>query len=208
MNDSINIAALATMSPKEAMKMLEQIRSNIMRSQEDELKELIRKVAMDANVAIEELKKQYAEKNIEFIINGTITIEIQDGKIGVSYAENKPLATKVSRYAIYHYRDRQDELIGKEMYFNLKGITFNVSLSQNNAWVVIHDDKVISADAPSTLIKRVALEVLGIKSNQSGWLVIKLKGGDNDDNTEESVSEDIDNELESDISYRDDNEAF
>ena len=208
MNDSINIAALATMSPKEAMKMLEQIRSNIMRSQEDELKELIRKVAMDANVAIEELKKQYAEKNVEFIINGTITIEMQDGKIGVSYAENKPLATRISKNAIYHYRDKQDELIGKEMYFNLKGITFNVSLSQNNAWVVIHDDKVISADAPSTLIKRVALEVLGIKSNQSGWLVIKLKGGDNDDNTEESVSEDIDNELESDISYKDDNEAF
>lgn len=208
MNDSINIAALATMSPKEAMKMLEQIRSNIMRSQEDELKELIRKVAMDANVAIEELKKQYAEKNVEFIINGTITIEMQDGKIGVSYAENKPLATRISKNAIYHYRDKQDELIGKEMYFNLKGITFNVSLSQNNAWVVIHDDKVISADAPSTLIKRVALEVLGIKSNQSGWLVIKLKGEGNDDNTEESVSEDIDNELESDISCRDDNEAF
>ena len=198
MNDQeIQVAALATMSPKEAMKMLEQVRQSIARNQEHDLQELIRGIAMTANERIEELKASYAEKNVEFIINGVVTIDINDGKISVEYSDNKSNSPKLSKNAIGVYVNNQSFLIGKPMYFNLRGITFEVSLNHNNIWAVAHDDKIITADSPSTLIKRVAENVLGIKSNQSGWRVIKLKGMEDDDNnTEEADAEDSADELE------------
>lgn len=201
MDEQIDVAVLATMSPKEAMKVLERLRSNISRNQEEDLKKLIRDIATEVNTRIEELKESYTSRNIDFIINGTVTIDIKDGKIGVSYVDSKQLTTKVSKNAIHHYRNNISELVGKPMYFNLNGIQFEVSLSANNVWVVIHDDKVISADSPSTLIKRVAKEILGKQSNQSGWLVIKVQKEDEeyDDKTEETIVEDIHDEFPQDF---------